>query len=69
MREPRVAITTENVADYFDGVMIEVRDFPSGTHGVPGWKCKACGWTVGTVGLPPPHDCPRPTDSQHKGRE
>ena len=33
-------------------------------HFVPGWRCRACGWTVETEGLPPGHDCPSRTDSR-----
>lgn len=43
---------------YFDGVMIEIYDWDIGYHSVPGWKCKACGWQVGSIGLPPAHNCP-----------
>ena len=49
--------TEENVGDYFDGVMIPVRDPICGDHQVPGWKCKSCGWTIGARLLPPAHHC------------
>ena len=40
------------------GVMVEYQeqDFPTSKpykRTVPGWKCRACGFTVGTSGLPP----------------
>lgn len=51
-----IRVTTETVAQYFDGVMITCHD-PEGKHTVPGWRCRACGWTIGTLGLPPAHEC------------
>lgn len=53
MREP---ITFENVDSLFEGILIRVVD-PEVTHNVPGWRCRSCGWTVGTMGLPPWHQC------------
>lgn len=49
----------DDYLDGFEGVMIDVSGEPFGLpHSVPGWKCKACGWTVGCSGEPPPHECP-----------
>ena len=51
-----VIATSENIDQLFDGVLIHCEDI-GGKYEVPGWKCKACGWTIGSVGLPPPHIC------------
>lgn len=41
------------------GVMIDFED-PFGIKGsAPGWQCKTCGWTIGSQGAPPHHDCPQ----------
>lgn len=63
-----ITATSENVGDLFDGVMLTVDDFPSGKQHIPGWRCKACGWTCGTVGLPFPHECTadQPSDIKEK---
>jgi hypothetical protein len=42
----------------WEGVMVEYteQDFPNSKpyqRQVPGWKCKACGFQIGTSGLPP----------------
>lgn len=53
----RVEATESNIDELFHGVMIDVEDI-GGKYSVPGWKCRACGWTVGSQGLPPWHNCP-----------
>jgi len=58
-------VTDDNVDDYYDGVMIEFTDFPSGTRKVPGWECRACHWRVGAQGLPPTHTCPADGERQN----
>lgn len=63
--ERTVRVTEETLADHFEGVMIPVRDWDGSTHSVPGWRCKACGWTVGTSGLPPAHTCPPMTEAEN----
>jgi rubrerythrin len=52
------------LSEHWDGVMVDFmeRDFPSGPlypRQVPGWKCRRCGYTLGTTGLPPEqcHGC------------
>ena len=46
-----------NIDELFEGVMIPGgADKPSG---YPGWRCRGCGWTVGSIGLPPTHNCPQ----------
>lgn len=42
----------------WEGVLVTYteRDAPGGApyqRQVPGWKCRACGWTLGTSRLPP----------------
>ena len=51
----------------FEGVLIEVSDEPvfELRYSVPGWKCKACGWVVGSRGYPPAHECPTAGIQQH----
>ena len=46
------------VGENWEGIMIEYTecDFPGAEpykRAVPGWKCKRCGWRLGTAGLPP----------------
>jgi hypothetical protein len=61
---PKIIATTENVDQLFEGVMIprEHTEEPY-TNAIytrqptPGWKCKACGWTIGSEALPPSHYC------------
>jgi len=48
--------TSDNIDELFEGVMIAVSDFGR-LYSVPGWRCKTCGWTIGSEGLPPSHDC------------
>ncbi len=54
---------TYNIDKLFEGIMIPSTDKPSG-H--PGWKCKECGWTIGSIGLPPSHICPDDGDKQSR---
>ena len=52
-------VTTDDELDeHFEGVMIDVEEPFIGSVRVPGWKCRHCGWTVGTIDYPPSHDCP-----------
>ncbi|GMV17931.1 MAG: hypothetical protein AMXMBFR56_61550 [Polyangiaceae bacterium] len=42
----------------WEGVMLTYTecDFPGAEprqRSVPGWKCRSCGWQLGTSGLPP----------------
>jgi hypothetical protein len=54
-----IRVTTDDQLDtHFDGVMIPVSDPFVGSYQVPGWKCKECGWVIGTIGYPPSHQCP-----------
>lgn len=53
---PQPDATTRDVGDYFIGVLIPVRDI-AGRYNVPGWRCRGCGWTVGSTGYPPDHKC------------
>lgn len=55
-----VKVTKETIDDVFEGVMIDVKDPFVGPYSVPGWRCRACGWTVGSEDLPPSHECPAP---------
>lgn len=48
-----VEASRHTVGDLFEGVMIPVYE-----GAVPGWRCRACGWTIGTRGVPPVHACP-----------
>lgn len=55
----KIFITTDDELDAnFEGFMIPVYDWDVGNYQVPGWKCKHCGWIVGTQGYPPSHTCP-----------
>jgi len=52
-------VTTDDELDaHFEGVMIEVDEPFIGKCYKPGWKCRHCGWMVGTISYPPSHDCP-----------
>lgn len=46
----------ESIDALFEGVLIPVHDI-GGDYSVPGWRCRACGWTVGAQGLPGGHEC------------
>lgn len=50
--------TDEELTEHFDGYMIPLNDWDVGDYQVPGWKCKHCGWIIGTSGYPPGHNCP-----------
>jgi len=50
--------TDDGLDEHFEGVMIDAEDPFIGKIRVPGWKCRHCGWTVGTISYPPSHDCP-----------
>ena len=54
----RVRVTESDIDDFFEGIMITINDWDIGEHRVPGWKCKRCGWRVGSQDLPPSHECP-----------
>jgi hypothetical protein len=59
-----VKATEDTIADLFTGTMIPVNDPFTGPYRVPGWRCNVCGWTVGTRGLPRPHECPEDGEKQ-----
>lgn len=59
-------VTDENIGEHFEGIMIPLTDPFEDKHWVPGWKCRHCGWRVGTCGLPRAHDCPREGEQQKK---
>lgn len=63
-----VKATDENLGDLFEGVMIEVTDPFIPDYRVPGWKCKKCGWIIGTLRLPPGHTCPSEGIAQQEFR-
>lgn len=52
---------------YFEGVVFPVEDI-AGRYFVPGWKCKECGWTIGTINYPPRHSCPEDGNAQESKR-
>ena len=54
----KVTATSENVDGLFEGVMLAVSDIGCDSYSVPGWRCRRCGWTIGSQGLPPSHECP-----------
>lgn len=58
-----VVATRANIDELFEGVMIPVQE-PGYEARKPGWKCRACGFTVGSIGLPPAHICPRDGEYQ-----
>jgi hypothetical protein len=53
----RIEANDVNVDALFEGVMIPVDD-GFDRYWLPGWKCRMCGWRVGSRDLPPWHDCP-----------
>lgn len=57
-----VEATRENVGELFDGVLVTIDEiFYKASK--PGWKCRKCGWTCVTQGLPWRHDC-QPADEE-----
>lgn len=65
-----IHVTNDDELDrHFEGVMIDVSDPFVGSYRVPGWKCRHCGWTVGSVGYPPSHVCPGETEDEEIERE
>lgn len=52
-------LTADTVDIFFEGETIPLQDV-GGDHAgrFPAWKCRACGWTIGVLGLPPSHNCP-----------
>lgn len=52
-----IRATRENVDELFEGIIISYEDMFTGLRRVPGWQCRQCGWKVGTVDLPPMHEC------------
>ena len=60
---------TENALnELFEGVMLQINDPFIGLTNRPGWKCKKCGWEIGSIGFPPAHDCPRDGENQQIAR-
>lgn len=59
-------VTEADLDEHFEGIMIWVRDWPSGEHRVPGWKCLHCGWMVGSIELPRGHECPEEGQAQRE---
>ena len=57
----------DDIDKSFEGIMIDVEDIV-GKYFVPGWKCKVCGWKVGTKRLPPSHTCPDDGEKQKQRR-
>jgi len=47
----------DELIEHFEGILIPAEDI-AGKYQVPGWKCKSCGWAVGTIRYPPGHHCP-----------
>lgn len=62
---PQTTTTEGNILDNFDGVVIPVEDI-AGKYQVPGWKCRECGWTVGTMHFPIAHNCPEDGNWQQR---
>ena len=50
---PKYNPRREEVAEKWNGVMIEAYDPFVGPHRVPGWECTRCGRRYGTSGPPP----------------
>lgn len=68
----RIEITNdEQLRKHFEGILIRVTDPPplDLSYNVPGWKCKTCGWQVGSSGYPPSHECPDEGNQQQCSHE
>ena len=60
----------EWVKNNWDGIMIRVENeaFTGLSYSVPGWKCRHCGWKIGSL-RGPPKTCPHCNHSSEAPKE